>query len=416
MLSTSNFIDDLRLGCKPKDRWRMGLELESFVADSKTGQALPYEGDKSIREILCRFADRYGWDIISESNNPVALTKDGETFSIEPGGQLEYSGAPYDTLAGLESALTTFYKNLTSIIDEMDLTLIFAGFPKSWRREDMHWMPKTRYEIMQRYMPGKGTLGLDMMLRTCGTQINLDYESEHDMVRKFRVALGLQPLIIALMANASFKEGRPVGYASYRAHIWTQTDPDRCGIPDFVFSPAMGFSRYVDYALDVPMYFVRRQGRYIDVAGRSFRDFMNGRLPELPGEMPTMTDWQDHLTTLFPDVRLKRYLELRGADSQSLDMVMAMAAFWKGILYTPKALGKALDDIAKWTTEHHIRFREEAAMNGLVGVAPEGQDIWVLAASYIGLASEGLEASEQCYLTPFRQKIELCAAKQKTAI
>jgi glutamate--cysteine ligase len=243
--------------------------------------------------------------------------------------------------------------------------MLGLGFDPKWRREDIPWMPKQRYRIMGNYMPKKGRLGLDMMLRTCTVQTNLDYQSEVDMVKKFRVSLALQPVAVALFANSPFVEGRPSGHLSYRSLIWTDTDPDRCGTLPFVFEPGFGFERYVDYMLDVPMYFVYRDGGYIDASGQSFRDFLAGRLPALPGEIPRIGDWADHLTTAFPEVRLKTFLEMRGADGGPWRRLCALPALWVGLLYDSAALDAAYDLIADWTAEEREKMRRDVPRMGL---------------------------------------------------
>jgi glutamate--cysteine ligase len=268
--------------------------------------------------------------------------------------------------------------------------MIGLGFNPKWRREDIPWMPKGRYAIMRNYMPKRGTLGLDMMLRTCTVQVNLDFESEACMVRKFRIGLALQPVVTAMFANSPFTEGKPNGYLSYRSHVWTDTDPDRTGDLPFVFEPGFGFERYVDYMLDVPMYFVYRDGRYIDAAGQSFRDFMAGRLPALPGERPTMGDWVDHLTTAFPEVRLKRFLEMRGADGGPWRRICALPALWVGLLYDPSALDAAWDLVKDWTGEERAMLRAEVPKRALA-TPFRGGTVRDIARQVLTIARAGLE-------------------------
>jgi glutamate--cysteine ligase len=250
-------------------------------------------------------------------------------------------------------------------------------------------MPKGRYKIMRDYMPKKGTMGLDMMLATCTVQVNLDFDSERTMARMFRIALALQPVATALFANSPFKDGKPSGYLSYRSHVWSDTDPDRCGMLDFVFEEGFGFERYVDYMLDVPMYFVYRDGRYIDVAGQSFRDFMAGRLPGLPGETPLMADWVDHLTTVFPEVRLKRFLEMRGADGGPWNRLCALPAFWVGLLYDPIARDAAWDLVKDWTSEERQSLRDHVPRLGLKATFRRGT-VRDLALGALAISQEGL--------------------------
>jgi glutamate--cysteine ligase len=274
---------------------------------------------------------------------------------------------------------------------EIGAGFLGLGFQPKWARDDIPVMPKGRYGIMRAYMPTKGRLGLDMMLRTCTIQVNLDFQSEADMVRKFRLGLALQPIVTALFANSPFSDGKPNGYLSYRSFVWTDTDPDRCGILPFVFEDGFGFERYVDYMLDVPMYFVYRDGRYIDAAGQSFRDFLAGNLPALPGERPRMSDWEDHLTTVFPEVRLKRFLEMRGADGGPWRRICALPAFWVGILYDGAAREAAWDLVKDWTAEDHAQLRDEVPRSGLA-TAFRGGTLATLAAEVVAIARAGLAA------------------------
>ncbi|MCB1990068.1 MAG: glutamate--cysteine ligase, partial [Geminicoccaceae bacterium] len=306
-------IEYLEQGSKPLEAWRIGTEHEKFGFDRRTLRPLPYEGGHGIRALLEGLAKSFGWELVREGDKPIALQGDGCNVTLEPGGQFELSGAPLRHIHQTCSEVHQHLAQVREVADPLGIGMLGMGFQPKWRRDEIPWMPKGRYKIMGAYMPKVGKLGLDMMLRTCTIQVNLDYADEADMVLKFRVGLALQPIATALFANSPFTEGKANGFASYRSHIWTDTDPDRCGILPFVFEPGMGFERYVDHVLDVPMYFVYRDGTYIDAAGQSFRDFLEGRLPALPGEKPTMSDWADHLTTLFPEVRLKRFLEMRGA-------------------------------------------------------------------------------------------------------
>ncbi|MGH6921383.1 MAG: glutamate--cysteine ligase, partial [Geminicoccaceae bacterium] len=301
-----------------------------------------------------------------------------------------------------------------TVAEPLGIGMLGLGFQPKWRREDIPWMPKGRYRIMRGYMPKKGALGLDMMLRSCTIQVNLDFASEADMVQKFRVGLALQPVVTAMFANSPFTEGRPNGYLSYRSHIWTDTDPDRCGMLPFVFEAGMGFERYVEYALDVPMYFVYRDGRYLDASGQSFRDFLDGRLPALPGELPTMTDWNDHLTTLFPEVRLKRFLEMRGADGGPWRSLCALPAVWVGLLYHQSTLDAAWDLIRDWTIEELAALREAVPRAGL-GTPFRGRRVHDLAREILELAADGLLAraeedwsgqDERQFLTALRGVVE----------
>src|SRR3954468_9827748 len=328
-------------GCKPPEAWRIGTEHEKFVFRRADLKRVPYDGPDGIKALL-QGMTRFGWDPVLENGNIIALSNDSQcSITLEPGGQFELSGAPLETVHQTCDEVHEHLRQVREVCDELGLGMLGLGFDPKWRREDIPFMPKARYQIMRDYMPRRGSLGLDMMLRTCTVQTNLDFASEADMIRKYRVSLALQPVATALFANSPFTEGRPNGFQSFRSQIWTDTDPDRCGDLPFVFEDGFGFERYVDYALDVPMYFVYRDGRYIDAAGQSFRDFLKGRLPALPGEVPLITDWGDHLTTLFPEVRLKRYLEMRGADAGTEPRLAALPALWVGLLYDGAALDAA---------------------------------------------------------------------------
>ena len=351
-------VEYIEAGCKPKADWRIGTEHEKFVFHLKTLAPAPYEGPWGIGAFL-EGLTRFGWQRVVENGNTIALNKGECNVSLEPGGQLELSGAPLETVHQTCDEVHTHLAEVKEVANDLGVGLVGLGFHPSRKREEMPWMPKGRYRIMREYMPKKGNLGLDMMVRTCTVQVNLDFESEADMVKKFRVGIALQPIATALFANSPFVEGKPSGFYSYRSHIWEDTDPDRCGILPFVFEDGMGFERYVDYVLDVPMYFVYRDGRYLDASGLSFRDFLDGKLSILPGETPTMSDWVDHMTTLFPEVRLKRFLEMRGADGGPWRRLCALPALWVGLLYDSAALDAAYALIGDWTPEEHRMLRRE---------------------------------------------------------
>ncbi|MGH6739155.1 MAG: glutamate--cysteine ligase, partial [Bradyrhizobium sp.] len=302
-------------GNKPPAAWRVGTEHEKFVFRRSDLRRVPYEGPHGIGALL-EGMTRFGWKPVLEKGNVIALENDSRcSITLEPGGQFELSGAPLETVHQTCEEVHEHLRQVREVCDELGLGMIGLGFDPISRRDEVSWMPKGRYRIMRDYMPKKGRLGHDMMLRTCTVQANLDYESEADMVKKFRMSLALQPAAVALFANSPFVEGKPSGYQTYRSLVWTDTDPDRCGTLPFVFEDGFGFERYVDWMLDVPMYFVYRDGKYIDVAGRSFRDFLANKIPEVKHVEPTMADWADHLTTIFPEVRLKKFLEIRGADA-----------------------------------------------------------------------------------------------------
>ena len=358
-------VQYLEAGNKPRDRWRIGTEHEKFAFRLSDLRRLPYDGPDGIRALL-EGMTRFGWQPVIENGNPIALIRaDGGSITLEPGGQVELSGRPVTTIHDTCNEVHEHLDQVKEVGQELGIGMIGLGFDPKWTRADVPWMPKGRYKIMRDYMPKKGKLGLDMMLRTCTVQTNLDYESEADMVRKFRVSLALQPVATALFANSPFVEGKPTGFATFRSHVWTDTDPDRCGTLPFVFEQGFGFERYVDYLLDVPMYFVYRDGQYIDASGQSFRAFMQGRMPVLPGEVPTINDWSDHLTTAFPEVRLKRFLEMRGADGGPWRRICALAAIWVGLLYDGKALGEADALVKDWTRADHDFLRAEVPRLGL---------------------------------------------------
>jgi len=383
-------VEYIEAGCKPPERWRIGTEHEKFVFRRSDLRRVPYEGPDGIRALL-EGLQRFGWTPVLENGNPIALAQGDCAISLEPGGQFELSGAPLDTLHQTCAEVHEHLRQVKQVADELKIGLIGLGFDPKSRREDVSWMPKGRYAIMRRYMPTRGSLGLDMMLLTCTVQVNLDFQSEADMVRKFRVGLALQPVAVALFANSPFVEGNPSGYLSFRSHVWTDTDPDRGGMLPFVFERGFGFERYVDYMLDVPMYFVYRDGRYIDVAGQSFRDFMARELPGLPGEAPRLNDWSDHLTTAFPEVRLKRILEMRGADGGPWSRLCALPALWVGLLYDKVALDACAELVKDWTHEEREQLRVEVPKRGLA--APfRGRPLLALAQEVLEIASACLRA------------------------
>jgi glutamate--cysteine ligase len=383
-------IEYLEAGCKPKPEWRVGTEHEKFGYTHDDLRPLPYDGERGIRALLEGLAAQFNWQIVTENEFPIALQRGGASVTLEPGGQVELSGAPVKTLHETCCEVHEHLDQVRAVAAPLGIGMLGLGFQPKWRREDIPWMPKGRYRIMGSYMPTRGRLGLDMMLRTCTIQTNLDFASEADMVQKFRVGLAWQPVATALFANSPFTDGRPNGFLSYRSHVWTDTDPDRCGILPFVFEDGMGFERYVEHVLDVPMYFVYRDGKYIDAAGQSFRDFLKGRLPALPGEVPTTTDWSDHLTTLFPEVRLKRFLEMRGADGGPWRSLCALPALWVGVLYHQATLDAAWDRVKDWTIEEHEFLRAEVPRQGL-RTPFRGGTVQDLAKEMLALADAGLQ-------------------------
>lgn len=380
----------LEAGCKPASQWRVGTEHEKFPFRRADHAPIPYDGRDGIRALLDGLK-RFGWVGTHEGETLIGLSQGGSSISLEPGGQVELSGAPRDTIHETCFETTEHLRQLREIGGPLDIGMLGLGFHPTLRREDVPWMPKGRYAIMRAYMPKRGRLGHDMMLRTCTIQANLDFGSEADMVKKFRVSLALQPIATALFANSPFTEGKPNGFLTRRAHVWTDTDPDRTGDLPFVFEDGFGFERYVDYALDVPMYFVMRDGRYLDVAGQSFRAFTEGRLPGLPGELPTSTDWADHLTTIFPEVRLKRFLEMRGADDGPADHIAALPALWAGIFYDGAALDAAWDLVRGWSREERAELKAAVPRQAL-GAALGGRTAREIAREMLAISRAGLKA------------------------
>jgi len=425
--SRDELVAYLESGCKPESAWRLGTEHEKFGYTLDDLRPLPYEGDRGIHAILSALADSFDWEAVLEDGQPIALLEDtGASITLEPGGQLELSGALLDNIHQTCTEVNTHLKQVRSVAQPLGIAFLGMGFQPKWGREDMQWMPKSRYRIMRRYMQKVGSLGLDMMTRTCTVQVNLDFSSEADMVQKFRTSLALQPVATALFANSPFTDGRPNGYVSYRSHVWEDTDPDRTGMLPFVFEETMGFERYTDYMLDVPMYFVYRDGRYIDVSGQSFRDFLAGRLPNLPGGRPTLKDWEDHLTTAFPEVRLKRYLEMRGADGGPWARLCALPALWAGLLYHQPSLDAAWDIAKDWTLDERIRLRAEVPRLGLRAEV-RGRTVRDLALELVELARQGLTArarlnaagdSESGFLEPLQEVAEtgITPAERKLAL
>ena len=343
--SRQDLVDWIAAGSKPASAWRIGTEHEKIVFRTDDHRPVPYEGPRGIRAILEALIARYGWEPIMEGDNIIALKwphgDPAATVSLEPGGQFELSGAPLSDIHAIGEETQVHLDQVSAIGKDIGIGFLGIGFSPKWTLEETPVMPKRRYAVMTGYMPKVGKRGLDMMYRTATIQVNLDFGDEADMVKKLRVSLALQPIATAIFASSPFTEGRPNGFRSMRSEVWRDTDPGRTGMLPFVFEPGMGFERYVDYALDVPMYFVYRDGNYIDVSGASFRDFLAGKLAAMPGQYPTVADWSDHLTTLFPEVRMKRFLEMRGADGGRWRRICALPAFWTGLLYDSAALEAA---------------------------------------------------------------------------
>ena len=392
--SRADLLAEFSGGEKPRDNWRIGTEHEKFVYRRDDHRAPSYDEPGGIRDLLHGLT-QFGWQPVRENGNVIALSGPDGTISLEPAGQFELSGAALKNLHQTCSEAARHLGQCKMIGDKLGLGFLGTGMWPDKTRADLPVMPKGRYAIMLNYMPKVGKLGLDMMLRTCTIQTNLDYGSEADMVKKFRVGLALQPVATALFANSPFTEGRPNGYKSFRSHIWEDTDPDRTGMLPFVFEDGFGYERYCDYALDVPMYFVYRDGKYIDVAGESFRAFLDGKLPQLPGEKPRRTDWTDHLSTAFPEVRLKSFLEMRGADGGRWSRICALPALWVGLLYETQALDAAWDLVKHWTIEQREKLRHDVPKLALEAITPDGETMQEFAARVLDVAAEGLTRREQ---------------------
>jgi glutamate--cysteine ligase len=381
----------LAKGCKPKDEWRIGTEHEKFGYCADTLQPLPYDGARSIKAVLEALHSRFAWDRVEEDGNIIGLTKDGANVSLEPGGALELSGAPLETIHQTCDEVNSHLAEVKAVSDEIGVKFIGLGAAPVWTHEEMPLMPKGRYQLMDRYMQSVGTMGTSMMRRTCTVQVNLDFGSEADMVQKMRVGVALQPVATALFANSPFFEGKPNGHKSWRARIWRDLDAARTGMVPFIFEEGFGFEAWVQWVLDVPMYFVYRDGKYIDALGMSFRDFLRGELPALPGEKPRMSDWADHLTTVFPEARMKQYIEMRGADGGPWRRLCALPAFWTGLLYDQTALDAAWDLCKNWTAEQRDALRVAASVDGLQAQV-EGIDMHALAREVVAISEAGLKA------------------------
>jgi len=378
-------------GCKPKEDWRIGTEHEKFGYCKDSLLPLPYEGDRSIKAMLEGLRDEFNWSPVEEAGNIIGLEKDGANVSLEPGGQLELSGAPLETIHETCDEVNVHLKEVQTIADKIGAGFIGLGAAPEWTHDQMDMMPKGRYRLMTDYMGKVGTHGTQMMYRTCTVQVNLDFGSEADMVQKMRVALALQPVATALFANSPFFEGKKNGHKSWRSRIWRDLDQARTGMLPFVFEDGFGFERWVEYMLDVPMYFVYRDGNYINALGQSFRDFLKGELPALPGETPTLSDWADHLTTCFPEARLKKFIEMRGADGGPWRRICALPAYWVGLMYDQTALDAAWDVCKDWDAETREELRIAASVDG-VSAKVNGISMLELARETVAISKAGLAA------------------------
>jgi len=389
--SRDELVAWLEAGCKPKAQFRVGTEHEKFAFTVTGHRPVPYAGVHSIRALLEGMQHHLGWEPILEGENIIGMfdVTGGGAISLEPGGQFELSGAPVETVHQTASELFAHLAQLREVARPLGIGFLGLGMAPNWSRADMPVMPKGRYRIMTNYMPKVGSLGLDMMYRTCTVQANLDFSSEADMVRKLRVTLALQPVATALFANSPFTEGKPNGFLSFRSEIWRDTDRDRSGMLPWAFEDGMSFEKWVDYALDVPMYFIKRGDKYLDVSGKSFRQFFAGKLPELPGELPSISDWANHLSTIFPEVRLKRYLEMRGADGGPWRRLPSLTAYWVGLLYDDDSLGAAWDLVKGWSAAERQKLRDDVPRLGFKAEIG-GRNALALAKETLALSARGL--------------------------
>lgn len=389
-----DLVSWLESGQKPKKAWRIGTEHEKFGFKLNTLHPITYDGSCGIRKLFENFSYKFHWSKLYEGENLIALrNSDGQTITLEPGGQIELSGAALENLHQTSHELKCHFQQLNSVGRELGLGFLFFGFQPKSALAEIPRIPKQRYKVMESYMPTVGTRGLDMMFRTATVQVNLDFSSEMDMIKKFRVALALQPVATALFANSPFIDGKPSGYLSTRAAAWASTDPARTGSPEFIFEDGMSFERYVDWALDVPMYFVLRGDNYIDSKGQSFRDFLDGKLIALPDTKPNLSDWEIHLSTLFPEVRMKHFLEMRGADVISGKNICSLPAFWTGLLYDQTSLDSAWDLVKGWSEEDRAQLAYDVPKLALSAPSPNtglGPKVSSLAKRVVELAEAGL--------------------------
>ena len=420
--SRADLVGWIADGEKPRANWLIGTEHEKFVFKTTSLAPVPYDGPDGIRALMEAMMARFGWQAIMEGDKLIALRRPqselapggiGGSISLEPGGQFELSGAPLANLHDTDAETNQHLREVLAVGETLGIGFLGVGFSPKWPLADVPKMPKQRYGVMTRYMPQVGKRGLDMMYRTATIQVNLDFGSEADMVKKLRVSLALQPIATAIFASSPFTEGKPNGFKSMRSEVWRDTDKNRTGMLPFVFEPGMGYERYVDYALGVPMYFVYRDGRYVDVAGASFQTFMDGKLPQLPGQRATLDDWSDHLTTLFPEVRLKKFLEMRGADSGGGARITALSAFWTGLLYDQAALDAAFDLVKDWTDAEREALRNAVPAQALAAPFRHGT-VRDLARRALAISQAGLRGrkvinahsqDESIYLAPLESVV-----------
>jgi glutamate--cysteine ligase len=405
--SVAQLAEYMEAGNKPSSDWRIGTEHEKFGWLTDSRQPLPYAGDRSISALFDGLEARFGWTPVREGKNVIGMTRNGANISLEPGGQFELSGAAVASLHETDAETKAHLAEVAELATPLGIRFMGIGAAPEWSGAEMPVMPKGRYRLMTDYMGRVGTHGTQMMYRTCTTQVNLDYASESDMVKKLRVAIALQPVATALFASSPFFDGKLNGHKSWRSRIWRGLDDSRTGMLPFAFDQGMGFQAYVDWVLDVPMYFVYRDGKYINALGQSFRDFLAGKLPALPGEKPTLSDWADHMTTVFPEARVKKFIEMRGADCGDLPHIVALPAFWVGLMYDQGALDAAWDLVKGIDAEAREGLRVAASVAGLQGEAG-GVKILDLARAAVGLSHAGLTArglGEEVHLAPVVQSV-----------
>ncbi|MBF0357451.1 MAG: glutamate--cysteine ligase [Magnetococcales bacterium] len=409
-ISRDDLVAWIEAGCKPKKDWRVGTEHEKFGFCRSDLTPIPYAGEFGVKKVLLGMAEAFAWQPVEENGEVIALKKGLAGVTLEPGGQLELSGAPLETIHQTQNEINQHLDQLGHVCKQLNITFLGIGAQPKWEFDKIPWMPKGRYNVMRRYLPAKGRYSLDMMARTSTVQANLDFSSEKDMAEKFRLLMALQPMATALFANSPFIDGKPNGFQSFRAEIWRYTDPDRCGLLPFVFEDSFGFERYVDYALDVPMLFRYQNGQYKDGEGATFREFMAGCLPDQPGLFPTISDWEIHLSTLFPDVRLKQYLEARGADAGNSHSICSLPALWKGLLYDSDSRQASWELVSDWSIAERAEIIKDVPRLGLRTKIPGGktlQDLTleVLKWSQAGLAAHDCRNGEGCNETIYLKSL-----------
>jgi glutamate--cysteine ligase len=394
-------------GAKSRDRWRIGTEYEKVGVDRSTGRAIPYSGPRGVEFILREMVERYDWQPEEQDGHIIALARGKEQIHLEPGGQIELSGEPCESIHCTYNEFRQHVRELLEICDELQIAFLGLGIQPLSRVEEIEWVPKKRYRIMGPYMPKVGRLGQRMMKQTATVQANIDYSDEKDAMAKFRTGMGLTPIIIAMFANSPISDGQLNGYRSFREHIWTDTDRNRSGLLKFAFDPDVTFAHYVQYALDVPMYFIIRNKDYIDMTHLTFRQFLERGHN---GERATIEDWDAHLTTLFPETRIKRYIEVRSADSQRPELMPTLAALIKGAFYDDDCLQGSWDLVKGWSWDermevylasHKDALRARIRRYSLLDLAHEFFQIAWEGLRRQGVQNDGFE-DETKYLEPLK--------------